>query len=936
MNKQFKVFGSALLAGVFLLSAWPAAAQSVAINLDPHMDYRTFCTPVATPVLSYDWTQWDGTSTPTIGFDRMYSDASIYLAGGTGTLRNRELAARMLDYLAKSNWGRRDDALYQLGRLHLDPSAGAHDTALAVTELQQAVSLNNSGASTLLGKSYLLGEDLPQDDVNAEHFLKIGATANDVDATMSLAKLYFRRPDMQTEANAADTYLKLSLTTIYRNIANGDCGELNFLGDLFADSDLHSYDPAQAIAWYEAAYNTGNIDAAVNLAKFYMDPQSPFHDTAKAASYLEFAASTGRISAMVDLAELQLQQPTPDNTTKAMAWLETAAANQEMPAYETLVSIAQGGYGGTPDYPRAFDYLSRAAQLPNVSPEILLKLAKVQEQGEGTVVDRVAAYDNYKRAAALGSAQAYVPLYDLSTSGVTTADQAIDFLRKGADAGQSDAMARLGDAYMCGVEVPRDPQAATQWYDKAAAAGNVPTIVLLGQTALKAGDKSTYFDDIKQAAEAGDAESMILLSDAYTTGTGTTADAGQAKIWHDKAIDTPATRARALVTLARLTLNGSDAAAPDAKAAESLLQQAASLGDPAALYALGSLYATGYGSTIVADPVASRQYMVQAANDGNVGAMVRLAELKIGKLDGNGKDWQDWLGQAVAEGNVRAVLMQAADVSDVSARRLMFDQVLGHALCDPKDLVNVAKAISPDPNYKDAAAKLAERAVAIGSDDPSVLYQLGDMIGSGLLGADRVPDSIGYLQRAADDGKVEAMRELGKAYYSATIVPQDIPTARKWLLQAARAGDSNAVKELGDMVASLGPDAVGLDDVIAALKTAANTDPAGATVVLASVLSEAAVTDSRYEKEANEWLVKAADAGDGSAMLTLSNAFALGLGVDQSDEQSAHWLKAAAEAGYPEAYSKYAMVLELGLGTPRDADQARYWLDKSTAATAQK
>ena len=46
----------------------------------------------------------------------------------------------------------------------------------------------------------------------------------------------------------------------------------------------------------------GSDAAAVNLAKFYMDPQSPFHDTTKAAGYLEFAASTGRVRGVTETA----------------------------------------------------------------------------------------------------------------------------------------------------------------------------------------------------------------------------------------------------------------------------------------------------------------------------------------------------------------------------------------------------------------------------------------------------------------------------------------------------------------------------------------------------------------------------------------------------------------------------------------------------------
>ncbi|HTJ56895.1 MAG TPA: hypothetical protein VL418_04935 [Devosiaceae bacterium] len=918
-----------VLAGALALSG--ARAQDtggLTVNLPPTTDYKPFCKVKPAPQLSTDWSAWKGDKASVVP-EQMYQDATIYLDGAVGgPLRNVGLAERMFDFLAKSDWLGRSAALYQLGRLQLDDQSGMFAPQVAVTTLKQAIALGNTNAATLLGKTYLNGTGLPRDLAAAESDLKVGANGNDVDAVIALAQLNYSYSGDPARIAAGDNYLKLALTMIYRGIGAGDCGLLNSLGDIFANPGLRNFDLSKAVAWYQAAYNTGDVEGAINLARYYGDRQSAIFDPAKAAAYLQFAAQAGRVTAMVDLAELLLRKTDADEAPAAVDWLDRAAANGEISAYDVLVGVAQGVYGGKADANRAFGYLERASRLPNVTGELLAKLAKAQATGYGTAGDRVAAYQTYKRAAAIGNNGAYVALYDLIAAGVSEpGDRAQDFLQKGVDAGLPAAMARMGAASMCGFGVNRDPVLAQQWYERAAAAGDPATLVALAKREQKNGNTPGYLDYIKRGANVGDGEAMILLAKAFADGEGMPADLDTAKSWRQKALGDATTRPTALLTLARLAMAGDGKTPPDLKAAHDLLQESAAIGNAAAAYDLASLVAKGFPGS-PPDAVAALPFFVDAAQQGSLTAMLRLVDLHVSAADG-GLDWQAWLARASASGSVRALLLDAA-AGPASDRHVLYDRLLSQSLCDPGDVLDVAKVLAGDVAYHDAAARLAIRATEMQPTDPSELYQLADLIGNGLLGQQREGEAIPYLQRAAEAGKVEAMRELGKAYLTGANVGKDDEQGRKWLLAAVTAGDQGAIKTISGIAANVGLDTLGIDGIVSALKAAEAAKAPGSTAALASVLSQAATIDPHYQAQAVEWLQRAAGEGDGDSMLELSNAYALGIGVAKSDEQSAAWLKRAADAGFTEAYPKYAMVLELGLGTPQDSKQALYWMNKST------
>lgn len=927
--KIVKLARRSAIAMAFLLATPLAWAQSSDINitLSPDFDYSSICQPRPVVQLLKNWSSWDGVTAPEVA-DDMFSDALVYLNGSSDVIRNRPLAVRMLQYLAESDWVNRSAAFYHLGRTYLDLASGFYDTTQAVQYFEQAIELGHIGAAAYLGRVYQLGRLLPSDPVAAEKYLKLAAQNNDTSALFNLVKLYYREPNLAETPSDADNYLKAGLTAIYGAIAEGRCAELNTIGNLFSDNDLNVENHAKAAAWYNAALKTGDVEAAVQLSNAYALGQGVEYDLNKAIELMRIGANSGRVSSMVALAKLELEVSSPDNLLDARRWLETAAKHQELGAFLLLADVAEGDYGGVPDTEAAFAYYVQAANLPNVTSETLIELGRRYASGDGTPIDQKQAFVAYGRAAELGAGDGFVAQYNLIRSNASLADiNPLPLLRSAANRGQADAMALLSKAYQCGVGVESSQDIAERWRERAAASGEPTSLMAIANASAEQGDMAVYFRNIRRIAVDGDGEAMVLLAQAFRLGLGTPVDAGKAQRWLDLALTDPLRRSDALLASARISMLGTYGEPVDLAIAYQDLLQAHELGNNSATYDLARFELEGFAGH-PADRAKGIALYVAAAQNGHQAAMTRLAELQVNREEGGGFDWAEWLGKASAGGNIRAVLMQAAGVP-ATERGRFYDAALALNPCDAKDLISIATALVSNPSYVDQTARLVQSAIQLEPRDSGTLYQLAQLLRNGALGANETARSTDFFLKAAEAGKVEAMREIGRIYVYGRNVTVDIGKGREWLVRAATAGDADAAEELAALVETHGADDSGIMEIVDGLTEAADGGNQSATIALANILSGVSMSDRYFGELAMTWLLRASEQGDAASMMQVANAYALGVAVPRSDAESARWLKAAAEAGYPEAFGRYAVVLQLGLGVPADPKGAKYWLDKA-------
>ncbi|MQB04917.1 sel1 repeat family protein [Agrobacterium tumefaciens] len=942
-------FGAGLLFVALVFAVQPAQAQTTLPLQDglmpsPDFDYAPICRVRAQQRdLSFDWSKWDGGPVPG-NLDDMLLDARAYI-GGTGNVpRDRVLARRMLEYLKNANYELAGRASHTLGRLMFDATSGSPDLGRGLALQDEAIARGFMEGATFLGRLYATGDVVPQDKLKGEKYLKMGAQNGDPDAALLLARLYRNNPDLAPSENAPQLLFNQAIDRLSQSLGAGECDVLNLFSGIYANEEFGLYNPQLSAKWLMAAAQTGNFVAVERLSQRYMIGDGVPVDRNKAVELLETAAAKGHTSSRISLARLLLANlDLKDALPKATQALKQEAQRGNVRAFELLAQISRGDFGGKPNYSAMVGYLEQAARNPVVDTDILKQLGSAYASGTGTARNTEKAVEYLTRAVALGSDTAALELYQLmvdSTHNISKSVNPVAILRRAANNGLSEAMATLADAYSCGIGVERNAGIGRRWQERAAAAGNRPSLIAVARQALaeQSGDdgKLMYFRNIRRAAALGDRRAMVLLSLAYRDGIGTGADSREAGQWYEKALAAGQERGQALVLLARLQLSSENADKANVKVAIELLRDGLSTGDTSVRYDLAKLFLKG-AAGFTPQPEEGIKLLVEAARLGHTASMIQLADLGVDTKTGGGRAADLWLRQAVNDGDIRAILKTADHASDRTSRRAMFDMALKQPLCSAKDEVALADAISRDADYAIPTRNLVERAIASETDDASTLYQLANLLNDDKRGVANPELALATMVKAAEAGKVEAMREAGRMYL---LSPHADPRqATRWLLAAVRAGDDGALKTLveqlvGDEAPKVSTNPLIVAEALPALEDAAKAGSGNAIQALARVLSTLAKEDGAHSEKARVWMMKAAETGDGAAMVTVADAFATGTsGFPLSAADSTAWLARAAISGYRQAFEPYAIALQIGYGVPTDPKEAERWLGKAATIT---
>lgn len=116
----------------------------------------------------------------------------------------------------------------------------------------------------------------------------------------------------------------------------------------------------------------------------------------------------------------------------------------------------------------------------------------------------------------------------------------VNWLRKAADQGSTEAQFLLGGSYAEGIGVPKDSAAAVSWYRKAAEQGSAEAGYVLGDmyyngTKGATKDFAAALSWFRKAAEQGNAQAKTNLGYMYTNGEGVPKDLVLAYMWFNLA-----------------------------------------------------------------------------------------------------------------------------------------------------------------------------------------------------------------------------------------------------------------------------------------------------------------------------------------------------------------------------------------------------------------
>ena len=213
-----------------------------------------------------------------------------------------------------------------------------------------------------------------------------------------------------------------------------------------------------------------------------------------------------------------------------------------------------------------------------------------------------------------------------------------------------------------------------------------------------------------------------------------------------------------------------------------------------------------------------------------------------------------------------------------------------------------------------------EKAAAKGHPDGFVA--LGEMGIRGQAGLTK-SDAVGWLTRASEAGRTDAMRALSDLYRTGQGASKNTGKSQDLLKQASESFDAEATKRLGDSLFE--------SDAKTALKHYEAAAAAGhleAAYIAGIMYAENFDIRPNSEKSA-QYLKQAAYGGHPAAMADYGLRVYQGYGAERSAEDAAEWFRKSALAGDSEGQFLYAFTLTKGDGVEASLEDAYYWVLKS-------
>lgn len=426
-----------------------------------------------------------------------------------------------------------------------------------------------------------------------------------------------------------------------------------------------SIDPTQLVA--TAA--SGDVKAMLTLARAYETGAGVVRNSADSLHWYRIAADHGDPAAAAKTAALLLAGvrdetgAPPDalfpngrgvapDPFAARAYALRAAAAGDRDGQALAGYLLASGTGGPPDMRQAEIYYRPAAEAGHV--EAALGLGTLIAGGHLGAADPLAAKPWFAIAANAGNATAEASLGTI-LEGEGKRDEAVAWYEKAAAKGHTGAMRRLGAALLATGDAgnivkgetwlrtaaargdrdafirlaehvdAHDPFEASEWWQKAAEAGDVRAQRVLASRLREGKGAPVDLDKARgwliKAAGNGDVAAQFELSVIYAIGQGVERDMATAVKWSEAAAARGHNIAR--VNLARFRMQGLGGD-KDPITALKLLQAALESGEKAALLALGELFAFWF---VPPDKDRARMLFAAAANAGDPRAAEMMARL---------------------------------------------------------------------------------------------------------------------------------------------------------------------------------------------------------------------------------------------------------------------------------------------------------------------
>jgi TPR repeat protein len=389
--------------------------------------------------------------------------------------------------------------------------------------------------------------------------------------------------------------------------------------------------------------------------------------------------------------------------------------------------------------------------------------------------------------------------------------------------------------------------------------------------------KGNAENDLKKAAEQGDADAQEALGLMYAEGQGVEQDFKEAVKWYQKAADQGNADAQETLGLYYETgLPGGK----DFKEAVKWYQKAADQGNDGGQFGLGRMYYHGDG--VEQDFKEAVKWFQKAAEQGCDGGQFHLG---IIYRDGQGveqdfKEAVKWFRKAADQGNETAQRDLAAMYDEGKGVEQDFKEAFkwfqkaadqGNTDAQRELAARYDEGKGVEKDEKEAEEWFENAADQDQGQRSASWCAFGGMLATGKGVEQDFKEAVKFFQKAADQGFAEGQFNLGRMYYFGKGVERDSKEAFKWQQKAADQGYASAQHHLGVMYRK----GQGVEQDF---------------------------------KEAFKWYQKAADQGNVTAQCSLGAMYENGEGVEQDFKEASKWYQKAADQGLPRAQAALSKI----------------------------
>jgi TPR repeat protein len=254
-----------------------------------------------------------------------------------------------------------------------------------------------------------------------------------------------------------------------------------------------------------------------------------------------------------------------------------------------------------------------------------------------------------------------------------------------------------------------------------------------------------------------------------------------------------------------------------------------------------------------------------------------------------------------------------------------------------KDRINAADLAKSKPEDVDLAYGAYQRGYYLSAfglalpraqlGDPKAQTLIAELYDRGLGIARDPKEATAWYGIAAKNNDREAQFGYAVKLLEGKYVDKNPAEAKRLMKLAADSGHATAAFNYGQILIDERPTSGGVKDAFPYFEAAADQRIADAYYALSQIYRSGKLNGYPENDKAQEWLIKAAQAGVDTAQVDLGIWLANGTGGSKDEKAAFAWMSRAANGGNVIARNRLAIMYARGIGTnPNPAEAAKWYI----------